>query len=173
MRNKYQIIVTQPFSKVLLCVTHKKLSKIQLIAFVFFLSLQCLYFDQIIATKYKHCKLGNETNEKSCVVRSFCELRTLKTFHFRMAALKNTEQEPDIADNKQDIPLNDSNSNSNPNAFLNPLKRLFDTRAITLLINILSKIIQDPTDKRKQLSYFVHNLLFHSTEYQYSQTKIT
>ena len=76
-----------------------------------------------------------------------------------MAALKDTEQKPDIEENKQDIPLNEPNSN--PNAFLYPLKRLLDTRATTLLINILSKIIQDPTDKRRQ---FGHSDITHYTE---------
>lgn len=67
-----------------------------------------------------------------------------------MAAIKDSEQKPDVEDNKQDQVI--SYDPSDPNAFLQPLKRLLDTRATNLLINILSKIIQDPTDKRRQLT---------------------
>ena len=69
-----------------------------------------------------------------------------------MATANSQEQKPDVEDNKQDEVPSSNDSNSNPNAFLNPLKKLLDTRATNLLINILSKIIQDPTDKRRQLT---------------------
>ena len=64
---------------------------------------------------------------------------------------KETDTKPEIKsnDNKQE-----------PNDFLTSLKLLIDTRATNLLVTIVSKIIQDPNDKRRQFRRYIDISIF-------------
>eukprot|EP01084_Bolivina_argentea_P134355 237009_1 len=67
-----------------------------------------------------------------------------------MATEANNKSEKPIIETINDSKQEESKTNLQTNDFLTPLKLLIDNRTVNLFINIISKIIQDPKDERRQ-----------------------